>query len=446
MTDIIIEREFDEPVPLPGDMAAVDWNLQSHQSHPQVVAFGFHQGRVPNFLTPMTVNQLMDIIQKPDPQLPFVGNRKVDRPRARKFGRYVSDRVLNGELIVPGLILQVEPDYLEFVPKTDLGNGVLLGLLSFIGPVRLRRYVDGQHRGLGFHEEVFDLAEKIRKVQEQIDRHERRNQEVPRSLTSERKALRDKLATIGDMAVPIQVLSTGQKASELLFVDVNDNSLGVRKDFRATLDQRISTNQIASMLAETHPLLQNRVESGQERGISSTNPNWLGMEALARIARYVLRGGSGRFGVVAERETLANLSTEGAKVEAFFDAMAMLPDVQLGIRDVPTMRETTMLGSQTTIIVLAAAWYRLSAFDGFLPGDGMAFLRWVEPKMTPVPVYFAGPDIHPEATFWADKLIQSGNRTFTARQGDINGASIRLALAWRESVGRRVADHDTLYG
>ncbi len=84
--------------------------------------------------------------------------------------------------------------------------------------------------------------------------------------------------------------------------------------------------------------------------------------------------------------------------------------------------------------------------DQTLPGDQVAFLRWVEPKMAGVPIQLTGRGKHPHAAFWRDKFIQDGNRTFTARQGDITGAATRLALAWREEVGRRVPDHDELYG
>jgi DNA-sulfur modification-associated len=409
----------------------VDWSVQPHQSHPEVVAFEYRQGKTPNYETVLTVGLLMDLITRPDPDHPFHGNRKVDRSRARKFGKYVSTRVLNDDLIVPGLILQVEPIYLEFVGKTPLpSQGSIMGLLTFTGSVRLRRYVDGQHRGLGFHEEVADLAERIRKIQDQIERHQRRNEDVPQSLANERRTLNKKVKEMEHLVVPIQVLATDQKASEMLFVDVNDNSLGVRKDFRATLDQRVSVNRIAANLADTHVLLQNKVENGQSRTITATNPNWLGMETVAKISRYVLRGGSGRFGAVAEQETSDNLATEQAKVEAFFDALGVLSDIQLGIRDVPAMRDTTMLAYQTTIVVLAAAWHKLTTFDGYQPGDQVAFLRWAEPKMAGVPIELTGATPHPYAQFWSD----------------IKGASTRLALAWRDEVGRRVPDHAELYG
>src|SRR5439155_26507051 len=105
----------------------------------------------------------------PDPSKPLDGNRKVDGPRAKRFGEYVYEE---DTWVSPAIFVGVprEHNSLKFEEKISFGNGSGFGILSI--PSNETQHiliVDGQHRTLGFHtlDEIPD--ERRRKLLRMIE-------------------------------------------------------------------------------------------------------------------------------------------------------------------------------------------------------------------------------------------------------------------------------------
>jgi len=150
----------------------------------ELPAFRYKQGGRTQYSTVISVLEVPTLVaRKPDPNKPLDGNRKVDGPRAKRFGEYVNDKQ---DWVSPAIFVGVPKEHnsLRFVEKVAFDNGSSFGILSI--PSNETQHVllvDGQHRTLGFHtlDEIIDerrrtllrmieLAERFeRGVQEAID-------------------------------------------------------------------------------------------------------------------------------------------------------------------------------------------------------------------------------------------------------------------------------------
>lgn len=138
-------------------------------------------------------------------------------------------------------------------------------------------------------------------------------------------------------------------------------------DFTVVLDERSVVNRIAVDIANQHPLLKDRVETGQSKRISKNSLEFVGAKTVADIARSVFVG-SGRVGKKKEADMAKAEDKYLGDVSDFLDSLvasfADLQDLTAGGVEAPELRQESVLGSSTMLRVLAIVWHELRATDG----------------------------------------------------------------------------------
>ena len=97
------------------------------------------------------------IVNRPDPNRPVEGNRKVDGKRAEKFGDYLLKR---NEWVSPSITVRIPQGEVDFKKLHSFDDGTSWGVLAI--PLEMLTEIillDGQHRTLG----VFLAIDKINK-------------------------------------------------------------------------------------------------------------------------------------------------------------------------------------------------------------------------------------------------------------------------------------------
>ncbi len=305
------------------------------------------------------------VARKPDPNKPLDGNRKVDGPRAKRFGEYVHDK---RDWVAPAIFVGVplEHNSLQFESKISFGNGSAFGVLSI--PSNETQHiliVDGQHRTLGFHtlDEIID--ERRRGLLRLIELAEKNGGEELGDHKRTYKKLSDRIAELGDEHITVEIVEATETERVQIFADIANNAKGIRPDFKVFSDQRDVVNRIAREVATEHPLfVEGGVEDGQSRSMSSTNPNLIGAKIVADVVRAVHVGVNGRVGRRTEDELSRNEVLAAKKDKQFLDTLL---DSFAGLRAVvngestPTdLRQESMLGYGTTLRVLADEGLRRS--------------------------------------------------------------------------------------
>lgn len=87
------------------------------------------------------------IVQRPDPNRPLPGNRKVDAKRANDFAKYI---LTNDDWVSPAIIVRVPKHEVHFTSKAEFEDGTAWGVLAIPLDVLTEIVLlDGQHRTLG---------------------------------------------------------------------------------------------------------------------------------------------------------------------------------------------------------------------------------------------------------------------------------------------------------
>jgi hypothetical protein len=337
----------------------------------------YTQGGRMQFHVTIPVWQLTQlIVNKPDPNRPLEGNRRVDGPRADRFGEYIL--TIKG-WISPAIIVRAPKSEVGFTVAKAFEDGTAWGILEI--PLDLLSEIvvlDGQHRTLG----VFRALEKInRSIQNQrslIDQMEDQGQ--PRQEIEKQKAkLQDDLRTrerLSKEHISIDIAEVRSNDAGQMFGDINNNAKGVNADLRTVLDQRDVVNRIALTLIDEHPLFVDRVERGERARFGSNNPNLLGAKGVADIVRAYFVG-TGRVGRRIEDELSRAIAVSTDRVKDFLDLLIAsfddLDDLVNGVTTPIELRSRSMLGSVTMLRALAATYHELTT-----PSAGVRVLSRAE--------------------------------------------------------------------
>ena len=203
------------------------------------------------------------LVTRPDPNRPLEGNRKVDANRAKKFGEYL---LKNDDWVSPAVIVRVPAQELSFVDKKKFDDNTSWGVLSIpLDTLTELTLLDGQHRTLGNFLALEMINDRIAGLRQTI---ERLNDQVGMETTIREQNLRlqrdlDIRKRLSDEHISIDVAEVSSDRAKQMFGDINNNAKGVNPDFTTTLDQRDVVNRIAIRVIENHPLLEDRVETGQ---------------------------------------------------------------------------------------------------------------------------------------------------------------------------------------
>jgi DGQHR domain-containing protein len=362
----------------------------------------YRQGGREMFHVTVAVTQLPQIIVKrPDPDHPIEGNRKVDGSRAKRFGSYV---IKNEDWVSPAIIVRAPSGEIEFEPVTKpFDDGTAWGELTI--PLHVLNGIlllDGQHRTLGAFMAIDEISGAIRDKRDSIEIAQRNgNDDVIPELERQLERLlatRERL-TKEHISVDIAVVTTDR--AKQMFADINNNAKGVNPDYTTLLDQRYVVNRIAVEVMEGHPLLKDRVEFGQSRRMSSTNPNLMGAKTVADIVRTLHVGISGRIGAKVEQELSDNQVKVAEGVRRFLDVLvAGFEDLQAvidGDLDPVELRgdseNRSMIGSATMLRALAGAYHDLTRQPGeesdpepLGRSEIEVFFRALAPKLREIPI------------------------------------------------------------
>lgn len=390
----------------------------------ELPATRYHQGGRVQYHVTVPVLQVARLVQKPDPNTPLDGNRKVDLTRARNFAKYLRK---NREWVSPAIIVRAPAHELEFVTMQDFGNGTNWGILRVpLELVQQLLLLDGQHRSLGFVIAEDDTRVEMTKLRTLLQKQRDQGQPTEYLEATEQQLDREDviLRRLREEHVSIDIVEVTVDQSKQMFADINNNAKGVNPDYTTVLDQRNVINRIAIELSETHPLLIDNVEVGQSARMSSSNEHLVGAKAVADIVRAVLVGGTGRIGSRVEDELSRNQAPATRKVAGFLDVMTAsfsgLGDVAAGRLSPVQLRENSMLASQTMLRVLAATYRQLT--DPDVQEEGVEpmtrpevedFFRRLDPHMSNIPIS------EDDRLWMPTKAFLAGNNAPQARQGTI---------------------------
>ena len=370
MADTIIDRERVEGLGFAGTE--------------RVPAFRSRQGEHERYTFAMPVGTAIQSIRKPDPEQPFPGNRKVEPGRARKFMDYLESNALGGTWTCPPIQLRAAP--------SDILSVEVIAESARLVEVELPKHrrwdiQDGQHRMLGFDMFRERSEGEIARLRDLRAKAERSGEPASVKHYTEQLVEQERRHTaILDKAhVEVVVVVADDGDHGQMFADIAINAKGVNPDYAATLDQRDPVNRIATNLIERFPPLDGLVSDGQQGRLAPNSPFLLGTKSIADVARGVAVG-TGRVGKRARDEIERDEAKWTRRITEFlataFESFEDLQRLTSGEIDAPQLREESLLGSATTLRVLAIAWHEmLYADDPLTVGDVKRFFAELDPHM-----------------------------------------------------------------
>ena len=340
----------------------------------------YRQGGRTVFSLDLSLTQIAGLLPKPDPANPTEGNRRIKESHARAFGEYVRDQ---GEWVAPALVLRA-PDIFAFDVKENIG-GTEFGVISFprLASTDLR-ILDGQHRILGIHLAIQDIANELEKARSALAAA-RRNQALPAVIEQyekDMKKLNEQRARFDRERTSLQVfIEDDQGAYKQMFFDIADNALGITSSVRARFDSRKVVNRSLEDVMK-HALLKGRVDPEQDR-MGRNNPNLMGAKHVAEIVRTLAVGIDGRIGRRLEDELREDELVQ--KTNDFLDVLvAAFPPLEAVVEGEITpedLRKTSLLGSTVMHRVLAGVYAELVDRQRYDDEDVTDFFMKLAPHM-----------------------------------------------------------------
>lgn len=402
----------------------------------EIPATRYRQGQREMYDFTIPLSQLPQLIAKrPDPNEPIDGNRKVDLNRAKAFAKYLTQTV---SWVSPAIIVRAPSGEVQFTPVKEFPDGTAWGVLSI--PLHVLTEIillDGQHRTLGVFIALDELNRRIAEEREtQLAADRTGDKATAAARGKEVDKLRARREKIANEHIPIELAVVSKEVAKQMFVDINNNAKGVNADFTSFLDKRDIINEIAVDLAESHPLLSGRVESGQSARMSPSNPNFIGVKGLADIIRALHVGVNGRVGARVEDELRSNREAATQAASHYLDilvaAFPAVDAVMTGELTPVEVRQISMIGSVTMLRVLAGTTHLLRqperAGGKFSDEEIADFMKTLDAHMRAIPI--AETD-----KFWLPTgAFIPGTRAPQARQGSLSGlanALVRYAEEWR---------------
>lgn len=347
-----LKKDLDVPGGLGGDLAL------------ELPATRYTQGGRTQFHLSVTIEYIPRLVlNRPDPDKPLPLNRKVKLSRARAFGKYFRQRPA---WVSPAIIVRVPAGEMEFTEIHTFADGTAWGVLKIPFQALLSLEVlDGQHRTLGLFLALEETVKEIRKARDTLQKM--KDEGVPgNAIPDQEKYLKRQLAIEDRLRkehISVDVVAVSDDEQKQMFADINNNAVGVNKDFTTILDQSKVVNRIAVALIDSHVLLEDRVESGQGSRFGQANENLMGAKNVGDIVHGVIVG-TGRVGAQREKELEADPTAAEKKVSKFLDLLVdAFPDLQQVARgdlSPKDLRQKSLLGSTTMLRVLAAVYHDLS--------------------------------------------------------------------------------------
>ena len=324
-----------------------------------LVAQRISYGSRESLLLSLSINDALNIVEIPDPNLPFPGNRRVSRKHAIEFGNYWESAV--DSWIVPPLLLDCESN----IERVDLHSSETTAVCN-IKLSELRnsslKILDGQHRILGWYlkreeidHKISDETKNYNKAVFSKDKVQMKRCEI--QLTNLRRT-KDRFES---EKVALNILdSLSHKMHQQFFVDIARNALGINKTVQAKFDSASVINRVSQNLIKSHALLLNRVDL-EKTSCSGNNKNLLSVVNVSDIVRHCSFGINAR--VTLKREDLFRDDDVEYVAEEFLNIMlrslSALKRVEEGVYAPSALRKENLIGSGTIWRCLAGAFNRI---------------------------------------------------------------------------------------
>jgi hypothetical protein len=290
------------------------------------------------------------------------------------------------------------PDIFRLETRESIG-GTEFGVLSFprLASTDLR-ILDGQHRILGIHMAIQDIASDLEKARAGLAAARRTGAEAAVSAQFQKKI--DELAAQRDRfareRTTLQIfIEDDQVAYKQMFFDIADNALGITSSVRARFDSRKVVNRSLEDVMK-HALLNGRIDPEQDR-IGRSNPNLMGAKHVAEIIRTLAVGIEGRIGRRLEDELREDALVQKANdfLDVLLASFRSLEEVADGHITPDELRKSSLLGSTVMLRILAGTYAELVDRHAFDDDDVTEFFRRLAPHM-PGPVT--------EDSVWVNKI------------------------------------------
>jgi hypothetical protein len=332
--------------------------ISGYATHDEFYASRYQQGLRKIYGIDLTPAEVAAYLPKPDPERPTEGNRRVRKAHAAAFATYLRE---HETWICPALLLRApeifDYDVIETVGETDFGK---------LGIPRLARtdirILDGQHRILGIHLALEEIATELEAERDAkstskkngspaaaIKQHEEKIKELER----QRKRLNTERISVQ------VVIEDSMPAFKQMFVDIAENALGISSSIRTRFDSRKIVNRCVEPVAK-HALLEKRVDEEKDR-IGASNPNLVGAKHVAEIVRTVTVGIGGRISRRQEEELREDALIEKTNdfLDVLVDGFPQLADVADGKLDPGELRKTNLIGATSMLRVIAGVYFEL---------------------------------------------------------------------------------------
>lgn len=352
----------------------------------QTYATRYTQGGRTVFGLSLSPAQIVNMVPRPDPNMPNPGNRAIRENHAKAFAEYY---LAHDSWVIPGIILRA-PSIFKFESEMEPSDGFAQwGIMSY--PKRSAssiQILDGQHRILGFHIALQMIAQRIEKAQdfraralraEHGDKTSSAVREAEKALAAAR-ALEERFSA-ERVSAEVQVTDDTREYRQMFF-DIADNALGITASVRSRFDSRKVVNRALPNVLE-HPLLANRVDLENDR-LKRNSTDYATARHVADIVRAVQVGLEGRIGKVQER--VLSDHTVASQARSFLDlALETFPQLEalsIGQISAQTLRSTTLLGSPAMLRVLAGVYHDLQSDKHQWSREKVAeFFKVIEPHL-----------------------------------------------------------------
>lgn len=352
----------------------------------QTYATRYKQGGRTIFGLSLSPAQIVNMVPRPDPNVPNPGNRAIRENHAKAFADYYLD---HDNWVIPGIILRA-PSIFKYESEMEPSEGFAQwGVMSY--PKRSASQIqilDGQHRILGFHIALQMIAQRIEKAQDfraRALRAEHGDKTAPAVREAEAflraaRALEDRFSS-ERVSVEVQVTDDTREYRQMFF-DIADNALGITASVRSRFDSRKVVNRALPGVLE-HPLLDKRVDLENDR-LKRNSSDYATARHVADIVRAVQVGLEGRIGKVQERVLSDHKVAEDARsfLDLAVETFPQLQALQIGQVSAQTLRSTTLLGSPAMMRVLAGVYHDLQSEKHQWSREKVAeFFKVIEPHL-----------------------------------------------------------------
>lgn len=341
----------------------------------------YKQGGRVVYALDLSLEQIVDLLDRPDPDRLTPGNRAIRAQHAADFGKYIRT---HPKWVSPAMILR-SPAIFDFEVVSEV-PGAQFGLLKF--PVRKAAEIhilDGQHRILGIHLAFAGIRDDLERARNNLAIARKNEGDKSVAAKDAQKRIDELIAQqerLADERISVQIMvEEDPQAYRQAFFDIADNALGITASVKARFDSTKVVNRALDLIFP-HPLLVGRVDMERDR-LKNGSEFLVGAKHVAEYARVVMVGVDGRISRRQEVELKERTVAERTKdfLSALQESFPQIQAIVDGHLTPEGLRKASLLGSQLMLRILAGVYYEI-VVDRERPREEIvAFYKKLAPHM-----------------------------------------------------------------